>query len=242
MLVIDAVAPNMPLTLMDRKGLVMLDCSRGMIEHALKWDYDYIVFQNEYFMDRVYRGFPEILRSVRKVGSNGRITVCVKDENSEQTIHTFLGLGGTPTCIQERVDFETEYSTAWRGFQRTTEKAYSGMASACFTPDFGSGLTMEFTECAAAGSDYHAALVSMVVLAEEEIRTEVVMRMTRKGKEVYHEVRSLSDYMKPSAEWQAVELFFVVPPFVGEDTQLSFYLSNNSSNTLFYDDVEVSVY
>jgi hypothetical protein len=242
MLVIDAVAPNMPLTLMDRKGLVMLDCSRGMIEHALKWDYDYIVFQNEYFMDRVYRGFPEILRSVRKVGSNGRITVCVKDENVEQTIHPFLGLGGTPTCIQERVDFETEDSTAWRGFQRTTEKAHSGMASACFTLNFGSGLTMEFTKCAAAGSDYHAALVSMFVLAEEDIRTDVVMRMTREGKEVYHEVRPLSDYMKPSAEWQAVELFFVVPPFVGEDTQLSFYLSNNASNTLFYDDIEVSVY
>ena len=241
MLVIDAVAPNVPLTLMDRKGLVVLYSPKGMVEHAFNWNFDYVVFQNEYFMDFVYRGYPEILTRLKKLGSNGRITVCALDKGNNQTLSDFLGMNSEAAVIDEFVDFESDDGNSWKGYRRTNEKSFSGNFAAWFSPDFGSGLTMEFTNFANAGAGYHPAWVSLYVWADNSITTDAVLRMVRDGKEVYHEVRSLSSFLKPLSSWQKVELFFVIPPLDAENIQLSFYLANSELNTLFYDDLHIFV-
>jgi hypothetical protein len=241
MLVVDAVAPNMPLTLMDRKGLVVMWSVKGMIEHAFKWDFDYIVFQNEYFQDQVYRDYPEVLTRVRKLGSNGRITVCARDEGNGQTLQEFLGLTGKPT-LEENVDFESGDSGRWKGYKTTSDTAHSSARAAYFTRENSSGLTMEWSNLACLKEAYHPATVSLWVKTDEAINADLVVWMSSDGREVLHEIRSLKDRIKPASNWQNIEYSFVLPEAVGEDSRLSVYLVNRSLSLMYYDDVRFAVY
>jgi Dolichyl-phosphate-mannose-protein mannosyltransferase len=240
-LVIDAVAPNVPLTLMERKGLVVLFSPKGMIEHAFNWNFDYIVFQNEYFMDFVYRGYPEILQKIRKIGSNGRITVCVRDEGNSQSLDAFLGWTGS-IFMEEFMDFEAGNTLKWKGYQTTGTTSHSGLQAACFTKDNSSGLTMEWDDLNESETHYHPAKLSMWIRSDEAIHTNMICRMTADEKEVYYEIRSLKDVAVPSTEWQLVEFSLVLPPFDAQDNRLSIYMDNAEPSTLFYDDVQLRIF
>lgn len=241
MLVIDAVAPNLPLTLMDRKGLVVLWTTRGMIEHALKWEYDYIVFQNEYFMDHVYRGFPEILEIVQKIGSNGRITVCKRVDGNEQTLQEFFGAIGTPV-LEERMDFEGGDLGTWKGYKTTTDVAYTGVRSACFTMENSSGLTMEWSNLDFLNDHDCPAALNLWLKTDQAIDLDLVLWMSSDGKEVLHEIRSLKDILEPSAAWQNVKYSFVLPKLTSQNSRMSVYLVNRSPSLVYYDDVHFAVY
>ena len=242
-LVVDAVAPNLPHTLMDRKGLVVMYTPKWMVEHAFNtWTFDYVVFQNEYFMDNVYRGYPEILSRVRVVGSNGRITVCRRDEGNQQTLQEFLGIGNEATLIDERMGFEDADSARWRGYQLTRDAVFEGKGAACCTPDYSSGLTMEWEGLQNAGDGYHAAWVSMQVRSSDVINADVVLWMSVDGKEVYNEMRPLKDFIKPDSAWQRVDLSFVLPPLHRPNTKLSCYLTNREPSLLYYDNFHFSIF
>lgn len=78
MLVIDVVAPNIPFILMQRKGFGIMKLSPKNISEALKWEYDYIVIQNEFFLSDTNEQYFEILPKLNKIADNGRISVYSK--------------------------------------------------------------------------------------------------------------------------------------------------------------------
>jgi hypothetical protein len=241
MLVIDAVAPNVPLALMERKGLVVVWPVKGMIELALTWDFDYIVFQNEYFSDYVYRGYPEILNRIKRLSTNGRITICQLEENNLQSLDEFLGLTGKP-IIDEKIDFELGESGPWRGYLTSCDAAHSGSRAACFTKDYSSGITLEWTNLAFLKQGYHAASMNFWVKTNEVLNAEVVIWMSSDGKTVFNEVRALREYVNGSEGWQNVNYNFVLPEVKGDKSSLSVYLVNRSSSLLYYDDFSFKVY
>ena len=75
MLVMDAMSPNTALTLMNRKGLVVINSEQKVIENALRWNFDYVVFQNENLDGQNYKFYPELMNKLSPVGSNGSISV-----------------------------------------------------------------------------------------------------------------------------------------------------------------------
>jgi uncharacterized protein YlzI (FlbEa/FlbD family) len=75
MLVMDAMSPNTALTLMNRKGLVVMNSEQKVIENALRWNFDYVVFQNENLDGQNYKFYPELMNKLSPVGSNGSISV-----------------------------------------------------------------------------------------------------------------------------------------------------------------------
>ncbi len=242
-LVVDAVAPNLPHTLMDRKGLVVMYTPKWMVEHAFNtWTFHYVVFQNEYFMDNVFREYPEILSRVEVVGSNGRITVCRRAEGNTQSLDEFLGMPQGAAWIDEHMGFEEADSLRWRGYQLTGDAVYEGKGAACCTPDYSSGLTMEWEGFQDAGDGYHAAWVSMHVLSQQDINADVVLWMSVDGKEVYNEVRPLKDFIKPDSAWQRVDLSFVLPPLNRPNTKFSCYLTNREPSLLYYDNFHFSIF
>ncbi|MFM7725956.1 MAG: hypothetical protein ACKO7B_04585, partial [Flavobacteriales bacterium] len=241
MLVVDAVAPNVPLTLMDRKGLVVMWSVKGMIEHAFKWDFDYIVFQNEYFQDQVYRGYPDILGRIRKLGSNGRITVCTRDEGNVQTQDDFLGMTGTP-LLNEFMDFEAGDGGKWKGYRTTLSEYHSGSRSALFSADHTSGLSMEWMNLEQLSGGYHPARLSLWLKSREIEEVNVVVWMSVEGREVFHEVRSMKDMLDPLTHWQPISFSFVLPDAGYKDCKLSVYLVSGPNTEVFYDDVQWNIY
>jgi hypothetical protein len=240
-LILDAVAPNTALALMDRKGLVVLWTVKGMLEHAFYWDFDYIVFQNEYFQDQIYRGYPEILSRVKKLGTNGRITVCTTQEGNSQTLQEFLGMNGTP-LYEETVDFELGDLGPWRGYRTTADVVKSGNRSAYFSKDDPSGLTMEWSDLDFMKTGNHPVAAGFWIKTDDIVDADVVFRLICNGRQILHEVRSIKDVIQPSTEWQYVDYSFVLPKVDGEDSRLSFYFVNRSPSPVYYDDVHIAIY
>jgi hypothetical protein len=75
MLVMDAASPNTALTLMNRKGLVILNPQREVIEHALQWRFDFLVVQNDFLQSDSFSNYPGMLEGFEMVGGSDRISV-----------------------------------------------------------------------------------------------------------------------------------------------------------------------
>jgi acetolactate synthase regulatory subunit len=90
MLIIDDIAPNIPFILMQRKGFVVMNTNQKNIEDALKWDYNYIIVQNEYFIPEIYTPYPNILSKLNKIADNGKISVCKLSANNQQSLLDLL--------------------------------------------------------------------------------------------------------------------------------------------------------
>jgi len=74
-LVMDAMSPNTALTMMNRKGLVVMNTERHVMENAFRWNFDYVVFQNDYLNGKFKVDYPEMLTKLSLVATNGKISV-----------------------------------------------------------------------------------------------------------------------------------------------------------------------
>ena len=77
-LVIDAVAPNIPFIQMNRRGFAVMNTSQKNIEEALKWDYNYIVMQNEYFIPEIYIEISEFIIEKKEAKRSSTVVISKK--------------------------------------------------------------------------------------------------------------------------------------------------------------------
>ena len=148
-LVIDAYAPNIPFILMNRTGFAVLTTSRENIDKALKWDFDYIVIQNEFLLSEVLSNYPELITRIERLASNGKITLYrLLQEPKQQTLYTFLGLNDKRTVSVERCAFETVdsiWNKHWKKIKLTNEVSYQGRAAGFVSNTQEFGLTYKLT-------------------------------------------------------------------------------------------------
>lgn len=141
MLVIDAVAPNIPFILMQRKGFAVMNTNRENIEEALKWDYDYIVVQNEYFIPEIYSPYPGILSKLNKIADNGKILVCTLCDNNRQSLFDFIGADKKGAVVTKTVSFDVNPDSLWQNINQSDKNTFAGKLSGHLTADIVYGLT-----------------------------------------------------------------------------------------------------
>ncbi len=106
-LVLSPQAPNIPFILMDRFGYAIMSSNKNDLSKALKWDFDYLVYQNDLFLNETYFNFPEIINKIEKIGDNGKISVCkLKKYPQKQTLFSFLKLKNQKTIYEKEITFE----------------------------------------------------------------------------------------------------------------------------------------
>jgi hypothetical protein len=87
-----AYAPNLPLTLMNRKGYAIMHCNEENLKKSLKWNFDWVVFQKEFFMNDVYSVYPSILNDIEVKAETRSLVFCSKAEKpTHLTPEQFLG-------------------------------------------------------------------------------------------------------------------------------------------------------
>ncbi len=85
-------SPNIPFILMERSGYAIMSFDSSTINRTIDWDFDYIVFEDESFLPNIYSKDNSILKHIKKIASNGKISVCVPSVNNSQGIIEFLEL------------------------------------------------------------------------------------------------------------------------------------------------------
>jgi hypothetical protein len=242
MLVIDAVAPNIPFILMQRKGFAVMKTNQENIEEALKWDYDYIVVQNEYFIPEIYMPYPDILSKLNKIANNGKISVCKLSDNNQQSLLDFLGLNKKEPVITKTVSFENKPDSLWENFNPSDRYTFSGTSSGHLTSDIIYGLTYKSKHLPELKNNSRTLLFSSYFLKDTIINSEIVVSINADEQNIYYKSYNLKNLVKQEGSWEQVSLLFQLPKIQGDDYEFAIFIWNTGKSELYYDDFGFSIY
>ena len=242
MLVIDAVAPNIPFILMQRKGFAVMKTNQENIEEALKWDYDYIVVQNEYFIPEIYTPYPGILSKLNKIADNGKISVCTLSDNYQQSLLDFLGLNKKEPVITKTVSFENKPDSLWENFNPSDRYTFSGTSSGHLTSDIIYGLTYKSKHLPELKNNSRTLLFSSYFLKDTIINSEIVVSINADEQNIYYKSYNLKNLVKQEGSWEQVSLLFQLPKIQGDDYEFAIFIWNTGKSELYYDDFGFSIY
>jgi len=141
-LVLDAYAPNIPFILMDRYGYAVMTTSEENISESLNWDYDFVVFQNEFFLSDIYLNYPEIINKIDVIGSNEKISICKRTTDTiTVSLLEFFGLQDTSPVYVEKMTFDTIANQNWRNIIISVEDSLIGECVGFLEKDKEFGIT-----------------------------------------------------------------------------------------------------
>ena len=84
---------NLPFTMMDREGYAVMDTNSELVAHALTFDYDYILVEDNVYC-KEFEEAPYILPYLRRLAGDGNISVCtLSDSILHYTAEDFLQEG-----------------------------------------------------------------------------------------------------------------------------------------------------
>lgn len=241
-LVIDAVAPNIPFILMQRKGFAVMNTDQENIEEALKWNYDYIVVQNEFFIPEIYSYYPAILSKLNKIADNDKISICTLSLNNQQDLMDFIGLNHKKKVFEKIITFENTPDGLWQNFNPTDKFAYSGTKSGQLTPDIVYGLTYKTKHLPELQNNAHTLYFSSYFITDIVINCEIVVSINANGQNIYYKTFNLMNLIRQEEEWEKVSLLFQLPKIQNDDYEFAIFIWNTGKSELYYDDFGFSIY
>ncbi|MBE9467356.1 MAG: glycosyltransferase family 39 protein [Bacteroidetes bacterium] len=241
-LVIDAVAPNIPFILMQRKGYAVMTTNQKNIEEALKWDYDFIVIQNEYFISEIYTPYPNILSKLEKIADNGNISVCRYSESNQQSLLDFIGIKNKEPVFETSVNFDITPDSLWQNFNSTIDSSYNSGYSGHLTSDILYGLTYKSTNLPELETSSRTLFFSSYFLRDTIVNCELVVSINSNGQNIYYKSNNLKDLIKKEGEWENVSLIFQLPKVQSSDYEFAIFIWNTGKSELYYDNFAFSIY
>lgn len=242
LLVIDAVAPNIPFIKMKRKGYAVMETKSKNIEQALNWDYDYIVFENEYFMSDIFTAFPNIVLHLNKIADNGKISICTYAEKSNQTLEDFIGLNTKNINYEEIIDFDNESQEFWKNTLKSNKHGYKSKICGHLKSNKKYGLTFKTHKIPDINSTSSTLFFSSYFLSNTIVDCKIVVSISSEGNNIYYKSKKLNYSIKKRGKWQNASLLFKLPRVETENYEFKLYILNTGSSELFYDDFKFSIY
>jgi hypothetical protein len=241
--VLDASAPNIPFILMERKGYVTMSTKKENIERVLNWDFDYLVYQNEFFISDIYSEFPEIINRLNIVANNGKITICTySDSMVERNLYDYLGLNEKLPVLNEMVNFEETPDNVWQNVDSTSKFSFSGNNSGYLTENQTYGLTFKTKDLPEITSASRKLLFSSQFLQEDLKDCEIVASINQDGTNIYYKSFNVRKLIKGDSTWNSVNLIYQLPQVNSDDYEFAFFLWNTGKKNLYYDDFSIKLY
>lgn len=242
-LVLDAVAPNIPFILMNRKGYAVIIPNKENIKNALTWNYDYIVFQNEFFLSDIYSSYPEIISEIKKINTNKKISICIKRIGAS-SLSGFMGLNeGVLPVFSAKINFDSiANEQSWENKEYTDSIFVSSKNAGKLSGDAIYGLTYRIKNLELVLNRSRTLWLKSFFLQNDFKSCEIVVSINENGKTVYYKSYDLADILKQKNNWETIDLMFQLPVVKSRDSELSLYLWNTGKKNLFIDDFEFSLY
>jgi hypothetical protein len=246
-LVIDAYAPNIPFLLMRRKGYALLSTRKELVEKALSWDCEYIIFQNDLFLSEIYTEFPQIISKIERKWDNGRISICSRnDADKSQTLDTFLGLDKKVPLIERDMDFDSLIEKGWQNTTSTSDLHYSGTHAGTLSKEMDFGLTFKSSNLDALKKSNTLLIIKSHVFRDSTMilppDIELVVSINENSKNTYYKSFNLQQLMKYSDEWEQINVLFQLPKITADDYELGIYLWNVGKAEIAIDDFGFKIY
>ena len=243
-LAIDICAPNVPFVMMDRRGHGVFYPTKENIEKAFKWDFDYVVTQNGYFLDRTYNQYPDILNYLTVIGNNGRITVSkYHKEKIPQTLNDYLLNGLSQPYYKAFCDYEDKPSEKWSNVVLSDTSIYDNHIGV-MKPTEKYGITIKDKSIKGLLDKSSLFKLTAKVYVKKGDMAKFALDVVDNGNSRVSKIFLLSDYLDVSKtdQWQNIEMLTMIPKLNSDNNLLSLFLWNPEADHLYLDDVRVELY
>jgi len=241
-LVLNASAPNIPFIMMERKGYVIMSTSAQRLTSALSWDYDFIVFQNDYFVADIFGNFPEIVNKIEKIADNGKITICRKNEKDKRTgLAGFLQIGDEAPLLSQSMSFDIGIQPLWSNINFSGDCYLSPSFSGLITEEMEFGPTFKINSFKPLAAKRCLLFLSCSFLHSEMENCEMVVSMNTGQKNFYYQSNNLKPLLKKEGQWEKVELIYQLPKVETPDFELGIYIYNPGRNKIYLDDFNFKI-
>jgi len=243
-LTLGAYAPNIPFILMDRKGYAVMSTQRENIDHALSWDYDYAVMQNQFILSDIYSSYPEIINKLDEIAGNGKISIYRKEKNPrEKTLTAFLGLDKKQAVYKTSTSFENEINQHWSNTNPTKQISYTSEYSSELTPEMTYGVTFKLNNLKHLHKKSRLLLFNARVFHQEVNECLLVASITQEhGEQIFYQTHNLADVLDKKNKWEQVTLTFQLPRVTKDNHEFKLYIWNTGENHLNIDDFNIKMY
>lgn len=243
LLVLDAYAPNIPFILMNRKGYAVLNTNKERIQEVLKWKYDYIIFQNEFFISDIYTPYNDFISNTKIIWSNGHISICKSIENEKnQSLIEYLGLSKKTPSFEKKMDYDSLNIDIWENTNSTDKLYFSGKRCGIVTPDMIYGLTYKTKNLPIIRIKNSLLLFQSYFLHDSSADVELILSISENGENIYYKSYNLRYLLKKKNSWEKLNLTFELPKIKSDDYEFSIFLWNTGKTKLYLDDFEFKLY
>jgi len=237
--------PNLPFVLMQRKGYAVMEPSENNIETALTWDYDYVLFQTEFFATEVYPNYPQLLEMMERIAATEKIILCKKKEQKiTQTLADFLGLDQLDSKLIDSLKLQGEANLFWDNPNQQAlidnENNALNYQYVDENTEFGATWRMKGEQLKNLQGQrlYFSGQFNMQTLTD----CEIVVSLKVDDDLVFYRRNNLFPIIKKPNTWQAVQMLFDFPIVNTENAELSLYIWNTGKSFTKYHDLSVEIY
>lgn len=246
-LMLGSHSPNLPFAMMRRKGYAIMYPSAFNIEKTLKWDYDYVIVEKEFFTSHLYKEYPKILEELDKIGSKDNIIVCTHAKTkNKQTLNQFLGFSQEYLLLERALNFEdTLYvqNPAWRGIVLTKEKFKSGKQSCLVPKGVEYGLTYSTQDFPLLTQKNTTLIFSADFLKEGDFDgCKLIFALQQDGQHLLFKKYDLVDLLKKDNTWETLDLRLYLPKITSDDYDFGVFIWSNAKHPLYIDDFSMKFY
>jgi hypothetical protein len=235
-LVLNAVAPNLPFLFLQRKGYAVLTDRPADMVRALGWHPDLVVYLNADFFSTTYPAFPEITHYLERIADNGRITLCkpvVSDPRRD--LYRFFGSDRERPLLKAELRTRPD-GVAWQTGAMADDT--SGL-KVRLSPeqDYAFGYR---TDSLPGPPDRPGLLhVSWSIRRHDLKHCELVITLRTHGEPELYRAADLNPSGSEPGVWERQEAYVEVPPF-SRATALDLYVWNPGGSRLELRDVHLT--
>lgn len=242
-LVLDAVAPNIPFIQMKRKGYVVVTTSKENLQNALHFPFNYIAIQDNWFMNDIYPNYPEIIDLLKKKADLGAVSMYTLREAPVQTsLFDFLELNKKTFVIREECTYESTLKSEWEHTEKSDSVVLDGQFSGIVLAENEYGLTYR-TKPSPLFKNVDRTLFLSADVFNPELSPEcrIAVSLDAPGKNLYFREIPLSMLSSIKSSWKKTQALINLPKTSIPNSTLTVYFWNKGRNNLHIDNIELYV-
>ena len=242
-LVLDAVAPNIPFIRMNRKGYVVVTTSKENLQNALHFPFNYIAIQDNWFMNDIYPNYPEIIDLLSKKADLGAVSIyTIRKEPIQKSLFDFLELNKKISVIHEECTYEISLKSEWEHTEKSDSVVLEGQYSGIVLAEDEYGLTYR-TKPSPLFTNVDRTLFLSADVLNPELSPEcrIVVSIDAPGKNLFFREIPLSMLSSIKSSWKKTQALINIPKTTIPNSTLTVYFWNKGRNNLHIDNMEIYV-
>ncbi len=227
-----AFPPNLPYYLMRRDGIPIIDDKPELLKATIHWDFEYMLFENEYFVPNVYENYPEIINHFEVIDTDGKITLCKKRQKAKKcNLNEFLQLDKHEIILESSDtsdhNWEIGQNNPKYGMIPKNEEFGAVYKNLGFSKKQNENLVIKFD-----GN----------ITPKNAIESNLVISIIQNGENMLYKSFSLTNSLKKRQNSNHVELILPLPSTKIQNAELGIYIWNPNHNEINYKDLSFKIY